>query len=767
MGWRALTRVALLVVIFAAAVACGDDDGDPAREQADPRGEGATEPGEGAPADPAAAPEAVTVRYDFAAHLGRAEHREGEVLVVDLGVARGHQFTLGGWQTQLGDDHVFDDVTTLVIPRVTGKLLLPRLGPGRFTVKLRARAFGDGRLTTYLGEETLGHATLPTDGSFQVVTVTLPEDALASAEAFLQLRVPRGGPAPGVGSAGLAIDWLRIGPADADLRETAPATDQDLLSDGQSLSLAAGTSLAWSFEVTPGARFRAQVAGSAGSSGALRLRLATDGGVVREVANVVASSGGAAADVDLAEHAGRIVRLELVAEGADLRITNPAVVTLGAQDLAPRPAAPENVLVYLVDTLRRDKLTIYDPETRVRTPGLSSFVAAGAAVFSRGHTQENWTKPSVATLLSGLLPWEHTATSDDAVVPGSVELLSETLKDAGFHTGAFIANGYVSDKFGFRQGWRTFRNYIREGRRTQASFVAADVLGWLDDRPEDEPFFLYVHTIDPHVPYMPPNDVLETYDPGPYDGPVDFGRDRQTLEKIKSGAMRINDRDRQRLEALYDGEITYHDVHFASIIEGLTRRGLADDTLVVFTSDHGEEFFDHGSVGHGHSVYEELLSVPFVIRIPGLTGSLSRIEDPAGLVDIAPTILDALGRSVPEAMTGRSLLPLLRGEVPDAPRATISGFMNGWRTIVVGRYKLIQRTSARMMLYDLEADPGETTDLAPDRPLTVRYLRGLLGLTLAGAAAGAPAHRAEETVIDAETEAQLRALGYVGTSRPE
>ncbi|MBW2460167.1 MAG: sulfatase [Deltaproteobacteria bacterium] len=755
---------------MAAAVACGDDDGEPARGEASHRAEGAGDPAEGASADPAEAPEAVTVRYDFAAHLARAEHREGEVLVVDFGAPRSHQFTLGGWQTQLGDDHSFDDVSTLVVPRVTGKVLLPRLGPGRFIVKLRARAFGDGRMTTYLGEETLGHATLPTDGSFQVVTLTLPEDALASAEAFLQMRVPRGGPARGVGSAGLAIDWLRIGPADADLRETAPATDRDLLSDGQSLSLAGGTSLAWSFEVTPGARFRAQVAGSGGSGGAggtLRLRLATDGGAVREVASVVASSEGAAVDVDLAGHAGQIVRLELVAEGADLRISDPAVVTLGAEDFAPRPAAPRNVLVYLVDTLRRDKLTIYDPDTRVRTPGLSSFVSAGAAVFSRGHTQENWTKPSVATLLSGLLPWEHTATSDDAVVPGSVELLSETLKDAGFHTGAFIANGYVSDKFGFRQGWASFRNYIREGRRTQASFVAADVLGWLDDRPEDEPFFLYVHTIDPHVPYMPPNDVLETYDPGPYDGPVDFGRDRQTLEKIKSGAMRINARDRQRLEALYDGEITYHDVHFASIIEGLTRRGLAEDTLVVFTSDHGEEFFDHGSVGHGHSVYEELLSVPFVIRIPGLTAASSRIEDPAGLVDIAPTILDALGRPVPEAMTGRSLLPLLRGEVPDAPRAVISGFMNGWRTIVVGRYKLIQRTSARMMLYDLEADPGETTDLAADRPLAVRYLRGLLGLTLAGAAAGAPTHRAEETVIDAETEAQLRALGYVGTSRPE
>jgi arylsulfatase A-like enzyme len=263
---------------------------------------------------------------------------------------------------------------------------------------------------------------------------------------------------------------------------------------------------------------------------------------------------------------------------------------------------------------------------------------------------------------------------------------------------------------------------------------------------------------------MPPDDVLATYDPDPYDGPVDFGRDRETLEKIKSGALRVNDRDKRRLEALYDGEITYHDVHFASIVEGLRRRGLREDTLVVFTSDHGEELFDHGSVGHGHTVWEELLSVPLVIRIPGLDSSGSRIARAVGLVDVAPTILDVLGKPIPEAMSGRSLLPLMRGQTESAPRPTVSGFMNGWRTIVVGRYKLIQRTASRMMLYDLEEDPDETRDLAADRPLTLRYLRGLLGLVLAGAHHG---HASERTEIDAETEAQLRALGYVGTSRPQ
>jgi arylsulfatase A-like enzyme len=386
----------------------------------------------------------------------------------------------------------------------------------------------------------------------------------------------------------------------------------------------------------------------------------------------------------------------------------------------------------------------------------------------RGHSQENWTKPSVATLLSGLLPWEHHATTEEAVVPADVQLLSERL-GRDFHSGAFIANGFCSDRFGFRQGWSTFRNYIREGLRTQAQFVASDVVGWLDARPRDRPFFLYVHTVDPHVPYMPPADLLALYDPDPYDGPIDFGRDRELLERVKSGSLRVNERDRVRLEALYDGEITYHDAHFGAIMEALERRGLADETIVVFTADHGEEFFDHGSVGHGHSVYEELIHVPLIVRVPGVTDGGVRLDDAVGLVDVLPTIYDALGREIPDDLSGESFLPLLLGESADAPRVAVTGFMEGWRAVSVGRLKLIQRTERRVMLHDLVEDPHEQTDVAADRPIAVRYARGLLGLYLAGVERPSRRRseiRGERLEIDAETRRQLEELGYAGASRP-
>ncbi|MEM9188404.1 MAG: sulfatase [Myxococcota bacterium] len=748
---------ATLVVLAVALGACGDDASDsPSVENEAER----------LVAEPVATPETVTV-YDLAAHVGRAEIFQGPSRFVNFGVAGGAKYTLGGWRTFTGASRELDGTAGLVFPDVRGKVLLPLSGPSR--VELRASALGDGRLTVYLDEETVHHATLPTD-EFRTVAFTLgvdDDEAVSPGEHFLGFRVPEVGRRSGV-RGGLVLDWIRVTPIEA-VGEDA-ASPPPSVEGGTGLRLSRGVRLRYAHELFLGGRFQAELL-----EGALAVHRQCDG---EARVRIGGANEAGPVDLEIGGVEGTLCALELEAL-TDVRLDAPRIAQPGpetqegaASGEAPRP---RNVLVYLIDTLRADKLRPYNANTRVRTPGLNRFVEA-AAVLTRGQSQENWTKPSVATLLSGLYPWDHTATTGESVLPGSVVTLTETLREENFYTGAFVANGYVSHKFGFRQGWHTFRNYIREGRRTQASFIAADVLAWLDERPTDRPFFLYVHTIDPHVPYIPPNDILEIYDPEPYSGPVDFTEDRETLEKIKSGALRVNDRDRRRLEALYDGEITYHDTHMAAIFDGLRRRDLADNTMVVITSDHGEEFFDHDSVGHGHTVYQELLHVPLVVRVPGITERPVAVDDTVGLVDVVPTILDALAVDVPDEVSGRSFLPELRGERPDAPRFAVSGFMRGWRTIVVGRYKLIQRTERRTMIYDLTADPNEEHDLSEERPLTLRYLRGLLGMALAGELRVAepstphPAetpHQAENTEIDAETEEQLRALGYVGTSRPQ
>lgn len=710
----------------------------------------------------APAPPPVRVRYDLARHADRAERFFGSTHVLDLAGLDGARATRGGWRTGFSRAR-FVDADALVSEGRQGRLIFGRVRAAEGDVRARfvGRAAVPGAIAVYLDGEELAPITLPTDawGSAEVV---LPRTRLGAGEHELLLRAAGSRSVEGMrGRVGLALRELQLVEGD-DVAELAPLAHEE---DGvRGLKLAARETAGFVAEVAEGERLRAIVRGE-GRVIARAVRETTSGAETIELARIEASAQGTTLDVDLSRAVG-VSRIELSAEGGALRLLAPAIVApLPEGAAAPRPI--RNVLLVLVDTLRADKLGPYRQDTRVQTPGLLRF-AERATTMLHAHSQENWTKPSVATLLSSLMPWEHATTQHESVVPRTVRMLPEILKDDGFHTGAFICNGYVSDRFGFGRGWSTYRNYIREGRRTMAEFVAADVLQWLDARPTDKPFFLYVHTIDPHVPYRPPAEHLALYGDPSYRGRVDFSRDATLLENVKLGRLRLDDRDKAHLQALYDGEITYTDVHFAAILDGLDRRGLSEDTMVVLTSDHGEEFWDHGSVGHGHSVYEELLHVPLFVRLPGEPAR--RLRDSVGLVDVMPTILEALGRPLPENLSGRSFLPSLRGAGYDAPQATVSGFMEHWRTVNVGRYKLVQRPGHPPVLYDLAEDPGETTNVADAHPLILGWLRGLLGASLDAtrgastptASARRPAHAAETTAIDPETAAQLRALGYVG-----
>jgi choline-sulfatase len=693
----------------------------------------------------------VAVFYDLAQHGADAELRVQDALLIDFGAPGDAKFTLGGWGTRMRPGVMLGAESAALVSGAYGEVLLPVHGQGPQVVRIRARAPRDGGIVASLDDKVVARLKGSPE-QFTTFDIPLP-DGTARGEHRLRLR------GSGMGridahSTALALDWVAVGSAPLPANLAPPGAPSQA-----ALTIPSGAALGFTFKVPQGARFRAQLAAPA--NGRLTLRATDD----RLATHALGEYAPGEIDVDLSALAGSVVRLDLRARGA--------LELASAQLLAPRDAAGvadapavRNVLIYLIDTLRADHLKPFNAATRVETPGLEQLVQQGSAVFTSAHTQENWTKPSVATLLSSLLPWEHQAVTTEAVVPASVELLPERLGRLGFATGAFIANGYVSDKFGFKQGWDSYRNYIREGRYSRAEFLAADVLQWLDKRPKQKPFFLYVHAIDPHVPYKPTAQFLSLYDPLPYKGVIDFSTDATLLEKIKLGSIAVNARDKQHLEALYDSEISYHDLHFRAIMAALEKRGLAQDTMIVVVADHGEEFWDHGSVGHGHSVYEELLRIPMVIRVPGVTTAPRRIQASSGLVDIVPTVLDALGQPLPQGLSGRSLLPQLRGEHGDAPPVVVSGFMDDWRTIVIGDLKLIQRSEKHFMVHDLTADPHEQRDLAGARPVTARYLRAQLGLALARSrAVASKSPKAQKTKIDAQTEAQLRALGYVGSQR--
>ena len=591
------------------------------------------------------APLPARIHYDLGRNLSRAASFRGGGELIDLSSPQGAMATLGGWRTDL-EPHTIGEIQARVSRRSTARLYFNQPQNENPSLVLRGMSFGRGAVRAYLNGEPIGSEVLEDWGT---ISFALPSEHLRPTDNELMLRVRGSTRLADFGNATIALQWIWVGQPEAPDAPPSFATNTSV----PGLAIPAGWSLRFGVVSPEGARFR----GVADGAGTLRAHF-DDG---REVELGSLSSG--PLDIDLEAIEDEPVWLELAA-AEDLSLLRPSVVTL-QEPMARELPPPTNVLIFLVDTLRADKLQPYNPRTRVQTPGLSQFVEQ-AFTFTHAHSQENWTKPSVATLLSSLMPWEHTATQHESRVPRSVDMLPEVLKDNGFYTGAFIANGYVSDRFGFDQGWDTYRNYIREGRRTPAQFVAADVLSWLDERPQEQPFFLYVHTIDPHVPYRPPREFIELYDSERYSGPVSFRRDATLLENVKSGALRLAARDRQHLEALYDGEITYHDVHFAAIMTALERRGLRENTMIILTSDHGEEFWDHGSVGHGHSVFEELLHIPLFAALPGHQ-ELTRIDTPVGLVDVMPTVLEALAISGPDEMSGRSFLAELQGSPPDAP----------------------------------------------------------------------------------------------------
>jgi arylsulfatase A-like enzyme len=350
-------------------------------------------------------------------------------------------------------------------------------------------------------------------------------------------------------------------------------------------------------------------------------------------------------------------------------------------------------------------------------------------------------------------------------------MVSEDLRKKGVTTGAFIANGYVSGKFGFERGWDRYTNYIREGKVTDAEHVFADTAAWIESV-KDQRFYAYVHTIDPHVPYAPPDEFLKMYDARPYSGPVVARQTHLQLEDIKKDKLVLSERDKERILALYDGEISYHDKWFGGFLQKLSDLGLIEDTLIMVVSDHGEEFWDHGGVGHGHQIHQELIHVPFTLYWKGTIPAGVRIPDNHDHGCMVPTLYEAMKLDAPSHLEGTSVLSRALGRTRPGPHAGFSTHQGDRQAVWSDRHKLLKRGPVNTYLYDIQEDPGCKKDLDADHPVTLQYMHALLGQFH-----GAPDRsrwrsrymrdkggleiRDEKVDMDDELKKQLEALGYV------
>jgi arylsulfatase A-like enzyme len=539
-----------------------------------------------------------------------------------------------------------------------------------------------------------------------------------------------------------------------------------------SVVVRAPTQLSWYAHVPDNAKLGFGV-GLEGEGGAdVSVTVTPEGESARRVFSSRATNQWSDQVVDLAPFAGKVVRFDFDVTGQTpgrVAWSTPAVL------VPPAPAAPpvthaKNVVVLLIDTLRAEKLRPYNPHSRVQTPIVDRLAQAGT-VFERAQSTSNWTKPSVAGILTGLTTETHGARSQEAVLSDDALLLSEHLQANGFETGGFIANGYVSDRFGFDQGWDRYRNFIREGGSSDATNVFGEAGEWVEAN-KDGRFFLYIQTIDPHVPYDPPDRTLSLYDAHPYDGPVQPRRTHDILVDAKATPPRVNltERDKERLSALHDGEITQHDEELGKFLERLEALGIRDHTLIVIVSDHGEEFDEHGSWGHGHTVYQELLHVPFIFHHAGGVPA-TRVPATVSTIDLAPTVAELAGVPPLPAVEGRSLVGLMHGRALRAQPVAFSDWLDERRVATSGRWKLVIRGNLTASMFDLESDPWEENQVEVSTfPVAGRYLRIMHGQYLGARDRtrwlDADQQRsnqlqAGEVQMDDSLREQLEALGYV------
>ena len=292
-----------------------------------------------------------------------------------------------------------------------------------------------------------------------------------------------------------------------------------------------------------------------------------------------------------------------------------------------------------------------------------------------------------------------------------------------------------------------------------------------------EPFFLYVQYMDLHQPLVPPEPFFTMFGkelPGPRD------RKKHTDWRFGShdnfkGPHFTAFRDHKL--ALYDGALRYVDTEIGRLLDALQQAGQLEETLIVVTSDHGEEFWDHAKqerelaqdprgfwgIGHGHSMYQELLRVPLIFRGPGIDEG-RRVECPARLVDVVPTSLEALSLPIPEGLRGNSLTTFLTSSQgvpscePQPSLAESPAYGPDSRAITFGRFKLIRRYDGFVQLFDLRADPNEKVDLSAERPELVAELTVLMERELSGIDTSV----SDETMeFDDDTLEQLRSLGYI------
>ena len=458
-----------------------------------------------------------------------------------------------------------------------------------------------------------------------------------------------------------------------------------------------------------------------------------------------------------------------------------AAALAGACGGAGTTERPKNLLMISIDTLRPDHLGCYG-RGRDTSPTIDGLAAQGVR-FTDVTSASPWTLPSHASMFTGLYPSHHGVKDHVNALADETVTLAEEFQQHGFQTFAVVNTYNIAEpEFGLRQGFDQFR-YVQEqvvadpatGQKSIINsgedIVRVAVQKMLAKRDPAAPFFLFMHFYDVHTDFTPSQEYVDKF-VSPYSGKMKGTTDQ--LNQLRNKKDPLSEADLRWLKEMYDAEIRQLDDLLGRFLGELEQLGLAKDTLVVITSDHGEEFLEHGGLLHGRTQYQELLSIPLILSGPGVPSG-KVVDAPVHLVDVVPTILAIFGFDSGMQRDGVDLTAAwhdpssfpperpLFGEADHNNRVEGELVVDIKQMVRRGDDKLcLNRHTQEMELYDLGQDPGEQQNLLQKDPVKAKELRNELEQFRSSARVGAQGKAAED--VDLEL---LETLGYVGDDEEE
>ncbi len=429
---------------------------------------------------------------------------------------------------------------------------------------------------------------------------------------------------------------------------------------------------------------------------------------------------------------------------------------------------PFNVILISIDTLRRDHIGLYgyDKDT---SPNIDKF-GKDSVMFQTVVAQAPSTLPSHASIFTSLIPSHHGAFATmNKPIPDELITMAEILKDNGYKTASFNGGGQISAEFGLSQGFDVYESVPSVDTELE-KFTETVERGkkWVANN-EKEKFFLFLHTYETHIPYVPGKKFLEFF-PSNYSGKIPNYVGSRFIDKINMKLVNVNQEDIDHVIRLYDAGIRSMDAGFKNLVDFLKDRNIFDNTVIIFTSDHGEEFGEHGMMAyHSHSLYDELLLIPLIIKFPNSSFAGMKVPDQIASIDILPTLLDILDIPHPNQFEGVSLKNLIKGgkhsEFAVSERDVAFAIIPS--SIRTEKWKLYKnRTYFNMhsdggmfksMLFDLKSDPSEKTDKSKDAKERLHHMDILLSNFLKKK----KAISTKQVKPKKDTLERLKALGYI------